>query len=66
MDRLYEWSVGQEQAAQYFTYGRLSTHQEARKAKQQKHEPANKRLTPFAVKVADGTPHCGVAVPWAI
>lgn len=44
--------------AQYFTYGRLATRQEACGA-MHKSEPRNKRLTPFAVMVADGTLHCG-------
>ena len=45
--------------AQYFTYGRSATRQEARGAKQQERKPANERLPPFAVMVANGTLHCG-------
>ncbi len=44
---------------QYFAYGRLATHQNAHRARQLQQEPPNKRLTPFPVKVANGTLHCG-------
>lgn len=44
---------------QYFSYGRLATHEAAEKAKQRNQEPPNKRLTPFPVKVANGSLHCG-------
>lgn len=44
---------------QYFSFGRLATREAAQKAKQQNQDPPNKRLTPFAVKVANGSLHCG-------
>lgn len=44
---------------QYFTYGRLASHEKVRRAKQQNREPPNKRLTPFPMMVANGTLHCG-------
>jgi hypothetical protein len=44
---------------QYFTYGRLATHQRAHAAMQKHEEPPNRRLTPFAIMVANGALHCG-------
>lgn len=41
---------------QYFTYGRLA---KVMKAQQQGTEPPNKKSTPMAVMVANGTLHCG-------
>ena len=46
-------------AWQYFTYGRLATHEQAENAKQQGLEPPNLRRTPFPVMVANGSLHCG-------
>jgi branched-subunit amino acid transport protein len=44
---------------QYFSYGRLATHEKAHAAMERHEEPPNKRLTPFPVMVANGTLHCG-------
>ena len=44
---------------QYFSYGRLATHELAQKAKERNEDPPNKRLTPFAVMTANGSLHCG-------
>jgi uncharacterized protein DUF4396 len=44
---------------QYFTYGRLATHDKAHAAMQRDEEPPNKKLTPFPIMVANGALHCG-------
>jgi hypothetical protein len=44
---------------QYFTYGRLATHETMHAAIQRKEEPPSKRETPFPVMVANGALHCG-------
>lgn len=44
---------------QYFTYGRLATHEKVHAAKRRDEEPPHKRLTPFPMMVANGTLHCG-------
>ena len=44
---------------QYFTYGRLATHQLAHAAMQKDEAPPNQRLTPFPIMVANGALHCG-------
>jgi hypothetical protein len=46
-------------ARQYFAYGRLASHQNVRAAMQRGDQPPNKRSTPFRIKVANGTLHCG-------
>lgn len=43
----------------YFSYGRLGTHENAKKAKARNEDPPNKRLTPFPVMVSNGSLHCG-------
>ena len=43
----------------YFRYGRLATHRRVMAAKAHGEEPPNRRLTPFAVMVANGASHCG-------
>jgi len=45
-------------AWQYFAYGRLATHELARRARQRNQDPPN-RKTPFSMMVANGTLHCG-------
>lgn len=44
---------------QYFTYGRLASHEKMHAAMERGEEPPNKRLTPFPMMVANGTLHCG-------
>lgn len=44
---------------QYFKYGRLATYEQAHSAMKRGEEPPNKRFTPFAVMVSNGTLHCG-------
>ncbi len=44
---------------QYFTYGRLATHEKMHAAMERKQDPPNKRETPFPVMVANGALHCG-------
>lgn len=44
---------------QYFRYGRLAERRLAHEAMQKGEEPPNRKLTPFAVMVANGTLHCG-------
>ena len=44
---------------QYFTYGRLASHEKMHAATQRHQEPPNKTQTPFPVMVANGTLHCG-------
>jgi hypothetical protein len=44
---------------QYFSYGRLATHEKAQEAKERGQDPPNKRLTPLPIMVANGTLHCG-------
>ena len=44
---------------QYFTYGRLATHEKAHAAMQRHEDPPNKTQTPFPVIVANGALHCG-------
>lgn len=45
--------------ALYFRYGRLGTHDKAKPAMERGQEPPAKRKTPFPIKVAKGTLHCG-------
>ena len=44
---------------QYFTYGRLASHEKAHAAMQRHEDPPNKTQTPFPVMVANGALHCG-------
>lgn len=44
---------------QYFTYGRLATHQKTHAAMERDEKPPSKRLTPFPVMVGKGALHCG-------
>jgi hypothetical protein len=44
---------------QYFSYGRLATHEQAHAAMARHQESPNQRLTPFPVMVGNGTLHCG-------
>jgi branched-subunit amino acid transport protein len=44
---------------QYFQYGRLAEKRLARQAMEHNEEMPNKKLTPFAVMVANGALHCG-------
>jgi hypothetical protein len=44
---------------QYFTYGRLATHEKMHAAMERKQEPPNKRETPFPIMVGNGALHCG-------
>ena len=44
---------------QYFTYGRLATHERAHHAMQHDQPMPNKKLTPFPIAVANGALHCG-------
>ena len=44
---------------QYFVYGRLASREAVRAAMQRHEDPPSKRLTPFPMKVAAGTLHCG-------
>ncbi len=44
---------------QYFTYGRLATHETMHAAMKRKEEPPNKRETPLPIMVATGALHCG-------
>ncbi|MGJ4912921.1 DUF4396 domain-containing protein [Bradyrhizobium sp. HKCCYLRH2060] len=44
---------------QYFSYGRLATQEKMRVAKSHDAQPPNKRQTPFAIMVANGSLHCG-------
>ncbi len=43
----------------YFSYGRLATRRNMQQAREQGVELASKRLTPFSIKVAKSTAHCG-------
>jgi hypothetical protein len=43
----------------YFIYGRLATHETAKAAIERGEEPPARTQTPFPVKVAKGTTHCG-------
>ncbi len=44
---------------QYFTYGRLATHEKAHAAMERHEEMPSKVQTPFPVMVANGSLHCG-------
>ena len=44
---------------QYFTYGRLATHEKMHTAMERDEKSPNKRLTPFPVMVGNGALHCG-------
>ncbi|WP_428390394.1 DUF4396 domain-containing protein [Lichenicoccus sp.] len=44
---------------QYFTYGRLAEHSRAHAAMQRDEEMPSSKLTPHAIKVANGALHCG-------
>jgi hypothetical protein len=44
---------------QYFTYGRLATHEAMHRAMERDEELPNRSRTPFPVMVANGTLHCG-------
>jgi hypothetical protein len=44
---------------QYFRYGRLATHQQARAAIRRNEPPPNQLLTPFPAMVSSGALHCG-------
>lgn len=48
-------------ACQYFVYGRLASHENVRAAMDRHADPPGKLLTPFYMKVANGTLHCGGA-----
>jgi hypothetical protein len=44
---------------QYFTYGRLATHQRAHAAMECGEEMPNRKYTPFPIMVGNGALHCG-------
>lgn len=44
---------------QYFSYGRLASHESAPTAEERHEETPNKPVTPFPIIVANGTLHCG-------
>jgi hypothetical protein len=44
---------------QYVSYGRLATRQKADEARMHDRDPPNKRRSPFAIMVANGSLHCG-------